>query len=122
MRRSAEDYLEAILCMENSGAEVHSVALAARLGVSKPCVSRAMSALRNEGYIAFGKNSALRLTQKGLAQAREVYARHTVITRFFMMSLGLPQEVAERDACRFEHEISPETLRRMEQYIHHVLE
>ena len=47
---SAENYLEAILALSEKG-PVRSIDVAQHLGFSKPSVSRAMSLLRDNGYV-----------------------------------------------------------------------
>ena len=44
---------------------------------------------------------------KGLQKAESVYERHRVLTAA-LMKLGAGRELAENDACRIEHIISPE--------------
>ena len=50
--KSAEDYLEAMLMMQEKHGYIRSVDIAASLGVSKPSVSYATKRLRENGYIA----------------------------------------------------------------------
>ena len=50
------------------------------------------------------------LTEEGLKKATAILERHTILTRFISEVLGVPEEVAEKDACRIEHIISPETF------------
>ena len=49
IRKSAEDYLEAILVLSKQGGGVRSIDIATMLGVSKPSVSHAMKLLREDG-------------------------------------------------------------------------
>ena len=56
--------------------------------------------------------SYITLTDKGLAIAREIYARH----RFFaehLVEIGIEPQTAESEACRIEHVISEETFQRL---------
>ena len=48
IRKSAEDYLEAILVLSKQGGAVRSIDIATMLGVSKPSVSHAMKLLRDK--------------------------------------------------------------------------
>ena len=57
------------------------------------------------------------LTDAGLAKAQEVLERHKVLTRFFAEHIGVPADIAEHDACRIEHVISPETFEGMKKNI-----
>ena len=50
------------------------------------------------------------LTELGLEKAQSVLERHLVITAFLEKNLGIPHEIAAKDACRIEHIISPETF------------
>ena len=58
MYESGENYLETILMLHQKQGYVRSIDIANELGFTKPSVSRAMSILKNDGYIvveaAFG--------------------------------------------------------------------
>ena len=74
IRKSAEDYLEAILVLSKQGGGVRSIDIATMLGVSKPSVSHAMKLLREDGYIAmdrYGTVTLLDLSGKNIRQALE---------------------------------------------------
>ena len=60
IRKSAEDYLEAILVLSKQGGGVRSIDIATMLGVSKPSVSHAMKLLREDGYIAMDRYGTAR--------------------------------------------------------------
>lgn len=119
MLESGENYLETILMLEGrTGAgTVHSVEVASQLGVTKASVSRAMSILREQGYITFETGSHITFTPKGRAKAEAVYERHRVITRFLVLALGVSERTAAADACRFEHDASEETFARMKAFV-----
>lgn len=109
IQESAEDYLEAILRLQEQKGYVRSVDIAAMLGVTKPSVSFAMKRLRENGYIVMGEDNLITLTGDGEAIARRVYDRHkTLVT--FLTSIGVSEETAREDACRIEHDISEETF------------
>ena len=63
-RKSAEDYLEAILVLSKQGGGVRSIDIATMLGVSKPSVSHAMKLLREDGYIAMDRYGTVTLLRK----------------------------------------------------------
>ena len=109
IHKSAEDYLEQILILQEQKGYVRSVDIAAGLSVSKPSVSFAMKKLRENGYIRMDQDSIITLTEKGMAIAGNIYDRHKALTSF-LISLGVSETVAREDACRLEHDISPETL------------
>lgn len=113
IQESGENYLEAILGLERKNGIVRSIDIASELHVSKPSVSRAMSVLKQAGLIEQEAYGNIRLTDAGRTHASEVYERHVLLTRFFVEQLALDPTIAEQDACRIEHVISPETMERI---------
>ena len=109
IHESAEDYLEKILMLKEAKGVVRSIDIANAMGFSKPSISIAMKHLRENGYIVMDEDNYISLTQKGAEIATRIYNRHRTLTEFFM-KLGVPQEVAEKDACKVEHVISEETF------------
>lgn len=108
-----EDYLEAIgeLCAQESFARVSTVAR--KLGVSNPSVVGALRTLKQRALITQERYGYIRLTGEGALLAQAITSRHQALARFFEDVLGLDPEIASQDACRIEHVVSPETLRRL---------
>ena len=109
IRESEEMYLETILVLKNRLSFVRSIDIAEELGYSRPSVSRAVGLLSKKEYIKIGNNGEITLTESGEQRAREIYERHELITQF-LMELGADVDVAEDNACRIEHVISPELV------------
>ena len=114
MQESPEDYLETIYMLSLHSSEVRSIDVARHLGYSKPSVSVAMKRLRENGYVNMDDNSFLTLTESGLAIARSIYERHQVISGY-LMSIGVSEETALKDACRIEHVLSEETFHKIKE-------
>ena len=110
MYESGEDYLEAILMIQNEKGECHSVDVARKIGVSKPSVSRAMGILRDDGYIFVDECQHIQFTQKGKDKAEAIYDRHKLLTDFLMRITGVGEEQAEKNACRVEHVIDSDVV------------
>ena len=111
MYESGEDYLEAILVLQKKhDGTVFSVDIANHLGFSKPSVSRAMGILERDGYIEFGLHNKIVLTDKGLEKATDIYSRHQLLTKFLVMITGVPEDQAEENACRVEHDIDADVV------------
>lgn len=113
---SVQDYLETILILSSRLAQVRSIDIATELSYSKPSVSVAMKNLRNNGYITVSEEGYIRLTQTGKKIADAVYEKHTVLSDW-LIRLGVSPEVAVADACKMEHDISPESFEAMKRYI-----
>lgn len=107
---SGENYLETILVLTQRNGSVRSIDVANEMNFTKASVSRAMSILKREEYLCMETDGRLVLTEKGLQKATSVLERHLILTRFINEVLGVPEEIAEKDACRIEHIISPETF------------
>ncbi|MDD7285854.1 MAG: metal-dependent transcriptional regulator [Firmicutes bacterium] len=95
--------------LSKENATVRSIDVGEYMGYSKPSVSRAMSILKNGGYVSVSAEGYLSLTDAGLEIAQKIYQRHTMLTEF-LMRLGVNSKTAAEDACRMEHIISDETF------------
>ena len=116
MQESPEDYLETIYMLSLHSSEVRSIDVARHLGYSKPSVSVAMKRLRENGYVNMDDNNLLTLTESGLAIARSIYERHQVISGY-LMSIGVSEETALKDACRIEHDLSEESFEAIKRFL-----
>ena len=109
IQESAENYLESILTLGKKKGEVHAIDIASHLEFSKPSVSIAMKKLREAGYILVDEFGHISLTDTGREIAERIYERHTFLTQW-LVSIGVPDEIAAEDACRMEHIISSESF------------
>lgn len=109
IRKSAEDYLEAMLMVREQYGYIRSIDVAEKLGVTKPSVSYATKLLRENGYITMDHANMIVLTESGMEIANRIYTRHKVLTDFFER-LGVSGENAREDACKVEHDLSDETF------------
>ncbi len=116
LQESGEMYLETIYVLSQKMSAVRSVDVCEYMGFSKPSVSRAIGLLKNGGFAVADKNGFLSLTDKGLAVAKKVYERHTLLTEL-LIRLGVDKEIASEDACRIEHHISDESFEAIKKHI-----
>ena len=105
IQESGEMYLETILRLSQTSGHVRAIDVGEEMGYSKPSVSRAMSILKQGGYIVIEADGSIVLTDTGREIAEKIYARHTLITNF-LISIGVDKETATEDACKMEHGIS----------------
>lgn len=117
MHESGENYLETILMLHNKSGFVRSIDVANELEYAKASISRAMSILKENGYISVEQSGQILLTDKGLSKANEVYERHRLITEFLIKTLEVNEDIADKDACRIEHVISQETFDKIKAFI-----
>ncbi|MBQ9257706.1 MAG: metal-dependent transcriptional regulator, partial [Acidaminococcaceae bacterium] len=96
--------------LQQRNGNVRSIDIATEMNFSKPSVSRAMSILKKNGYIIMEPDGRIVLTENGLKKAASVLDRHKTLTVFLSEILHVPQDIAEKDACRIEHIISQVTF------------
>lgn len=117
-----EEYLEALFKLSCEEGPPTPTRLSEYLGVTAPTVLDMLHRLEAEGFVRYsgtpkgrggGKGSgrarhAVHLTPKGQRAARTLVRRHRISERFLTDVLGLDWESAHREACKFEHVLSPE--------------
>ena len=109
LQESGEMYLETIYVLSQTSNSVRGIDIAEHLGYSKPSVSRAVGLLMNEGLVEKDSGGYYKLTRTGKLRAKNIYERHTVLTKLFI-KLGVDEETASEDACRIEHYISDKSF------------
>ena len=115
-QESEEMYLETILLLKQKSTNVHAINVAEELGYSKPSVSYALKSLVSKGYLTIGQDGVLHLTEEGKNKAEGIYERHTVITKLLEIT-GASHEMAEENACRIEHVITPELFEVLKKFV-----
>ena len=109
IQESGEMYLETIYILSQKSQFVRSIDIAEYMGFSKPSVSRAVSLLKQGGFLVMQPDGALLLTDAGRKVAEKIYERHTMISAL-LMRLGVREKTALEDACKIEHDISDESF------------
>ncbi|MBC2871148.1 metal-dependent transcriptional regulator [Bittarella massiliensis] len=117
LQESGENYLETILLLRQRQGHVRSIDVATELGFSKPSISRAIGILKSAGYVQVGEGGNILLTEAGQQKAEAVYERHRLISRYLVLTLGVPAEIANADACRIEHIISQESFDQIKAFV-----
>lgn len=114
---SAEDYLERILMLSEKKQYIRAIDIANDMNFSKASVSIALKKLRDKEYVVVDEtNGSIHLTEEGKKIALKIYNRHKVLTEFFRY-IGVSEKVAKEDACKIEHDLSDETMDRIEDFI-----
>ena len=111
-----EDYLEALseIIDEKGFAKVKDIS--ETLSVSPSSVTEMFQKLKQSGYINYEKYRGVTLTPKGLDIAVKTKKRHETL-REFLCILGVPDMIANEDACRIEHVVNAETMKRLTKFV-----
>ena len=110
---SLEDYLEAIADLIDANGHAHSKELADRLQVKMPSVTNALQALAARDLIVYRSHQPVVLTAAGAQTAAVIRKRHQCLCRFFEDVLVLSHDEADATACKVEHDIDENVLRKL---------
>jgi DtxR family manganese transport transcriptional regulator len=111
---TGEDYVELVADLIDEKGEARTVDLAKRLGVTPVTVSKTIQRLEKAGLVKTEPYRSIFLTEKGRQVAADVKTRHETLEAF-LVSIGVPPEIASQDSEGMEHHISRETLDCMKQ-------
>jgi DtxR family transcriptional regulator, manganese transport regulator len=109
-----EDYVELIDDLIAAQGHAKQVDIAERLGVAQPTVAKMLKRLSEEGLVEQRYHKGMVLTAKGRTLAACTRERHRVVMAF-LLSLGVSEETAHKDAEGIEHHVSDETLEALRQ-------
>ncbi|UCC92928.1 MAG: metal-dependent transcriptional regulator [Thermoplasmata archaeon] len=111
-----EQYIETIDTVQRQKGYAKVKDVATVLEVGLPTVTEMFGKLDEAGLINYQKWSGVTLTEEGQAMADALREKHDTL-REFLEILGVPEEVADGDACAMEHNVSPETLDRLTSFV-----
>ena len=110
-----EDYVELIDDLIAAQGHAKQMDIAGRLGVAQPTVAKMLKRLADEGLVLQQHYKGVVLTGKGRVLAAGARERHSVVVAF-LLSIGVSEETARKDAEGIEHHVSAETLAALRQF------
>ncbi len=120
LSESMEDYLEAIFHIVAEKQAARAKDIAVRLGVHSSSVTQALRSLAEKGLVNYAPYDVITLTTEGRKAAQDVVARHRALRDFFVDVLAVDETLANEDACKMEHALSPFILDRLIRYLEFV--
>ena len=111
-----EDYLEVIYELIQHKGYATTTDIANYLKVSLPSVTKMLRKLNKTSWLDYEKYRGIRLTDEGIAVARSIHDRHSLMTEFFKM-IGVDESTANKDAEGVEHHLHPETLKKLQAFV-----
>ena len=104
-----EDYLISILRLSEDGRNVKTTELANFMGVSPASVTEMTKTLAKDDFVIYERYKGIKLSEKGLAEARQIRKKHHVIEQLLTNCLGMDHMEAHEEAHKMEHTISDST-------------
>jgi DtxR family transcriptional regulator, Mn-dependent transcriptional regulator len=115
-----ENYLRALYQLARSGGGVRLTDLARMQSVRLPTARHAVDCLRDAGLVVQESYGLITLTESGHTVGRAICDRFDLTRKFLIDVLGVPEDVAEREACIMEHHLDDDTLNRLAAFVKNV--
>jgi DtxR family Mn-dependent transcriptional regulator len=112
LSRKAEDYLEAILNITLEKGYARTKDVARELDLSPSSVVEMFRKLDRMDLIEYRRYEGVVLKPRGRKIAEAIKFRHDTLKEF-LLSIRVPEAIADSDACFMEHELHPETIRQI---------
>ena len=119
LTEAQEDYLKAILLLEEEGGRATTQALAEALGVRPASVTEMLKKLAELGLVRHTPYRGAELTPLGRQVALEVVRHHRLLETFLHQALGYSWEEVHAEAERLEHHISEAFEHRIAELLGH---
>jgi DtxR family Mn-dependent transcriptional regulator len=113
LSRKAEDYLEAIYVVSREKGYARTKDVAAELRVSPSSVVEMFRKLDKQGLVRYRKYEGVVPNPEGLRIGKMIKSRHDTLKAFFMR-IGVPEDIADEDACMMEHELNPRSIEQIQ--------
>lgn len=109
----SEDVLEKIFNIGTDEVPLHLLTFPHHSGSE---IENVLNILAERGFVYRG-NNMVRLTGKGKEKAAQVARKHAVLETFLKDVLGKQPDAASKEACILEHNISSETIERLDNFL-----
>ena len=110
---AVQDYLKVIYKLQQHERPVPTAAIAERLDLSAPAVSKMLKHLAALKLVKHSRYYGVELTQVGEKIALEVIRHHRLIELYLVKALGIPWDRVDAEAEVLEHVISEELEERI---------
>jgi DtxR family Mn-dependent transcriptional regulator len=109
LTHSSVHHLMAIYDLLKDKGYARGIDVANYLDISRSSVSVTLHKLLAKGFIAEDSNKFFQLTEEGKEITNDVLSIRRIVKMFFSDVLGLPEDIAEEDACKIEHLLNHKT-------------
>jgi len=113
LSESLENYLEAIYHIVNSKGAARAKDIALALKVNNSSVTEALRSLSKKGLVNYAPYDLITLTDQGKELAKVVVLRHETLEEFLSTVLSLAEDEAAEIACRMEHIVNENVIKKL---------
>jgi len=119
LSESTENYLTAILRLEDKKGAAATSTLAQHLEVAPASVTGMLKKLALHGLVEHRRYRGTQLTSQGRDAALAVIRRHRLVETFLVRVLGLEPKRVHAEAHRWEHVLSDDVVERLDAWLGH---
>ena len=112
-----EDYLETISFLKEKNNVARVKDISSTLNVKASSVTAALANLSKNKLVIHERYGYVQLTPEGERLAKIVAKKHRILIEFLTKILGIGPKIAEEDACKMEHSISPQTFVKLTKFM-----
>ncbi len=106
---TTQEYIEVIYDLEQKHRVARVTDIAESRGVTKASVSLILGNLQKKELIDRKQYGHITLTKAGRRLGAKLTQRHSAIKDFLHLVIGVPEHIADQDACKLEHILSKES-------------
>lgn len=112
-----QDYLELIYNTISRGEDIKAVDISNEFKISRSSVSEALIRLADKDLIIYEGRKGIKITEKGVEEAKKIIRKHSILCDFFNNVLGTNFKIASENACRIEHVIDEELIESIKNFV-----
>lgn len=108
LSQAMEDYLETIYVLSKDKGYARTGEIARSLCVSPSSVVEMVGKIAKLGFVEWRRYEGIFLSPEGRLRGEVIHIRHETLRQFFEF-IGVSPDIANKEACIIEHELSPVT-------------
>lgn len=108
LSQAMEDYLETIYVLSKDKGYARTGEIARSLNVSPSSVVEMVGKISKLGFVEWRRYEGIFLSPEGRLRGEVIHIRHETLRQFFEF-IGVSPDIANKEACIIEHELSPIT-------------
>lgn len=117
--QAVEDYLKAIYELQRQEGRVSTTSLANKMEVTAASSTGMIKKLAKLKLVTYEPYQGVELTQAGETIALEVIRHHRLIEQYLAEALGVPWDLVDAEADKWEHILSDELEARIDAFLGH---
>ncbi len=119
LSQAIQDYLKVIYNLQEDNDTVSTTAIAKELNISGASVTGMLKRLSTMRLVKYHSYKGVKLSKSGRKFALEIIRNHRILELFLKEQMGFSLEKVHEEACRLEHYISNDFLKRADELLGH---